>query len=353
MFQLKQEAMNETKAINEKFGVKVNKKRAISTKSKKHKSKETVASDDENDVSEIKKEPVSPQKSSKKRKRTVNEPTEEENGAKRSKKDKSAAKETEFASPAPITSTPHIKSKKRSDTATSEDTADEGTSAGKFMVKIPMSQITDEQSDTSTEKKKKKKKNKSSEKKLTNSIHDSEAEASTSSSVSGGKKKKNKDKSPQKNLNKPVHDSEAEASTSSSISVSKKKKKTTSESSDKVPPPGERPPSTVVEYYAKYVYSGKPHKLQKSFDKLTQKEKNELTAQHDEKIKKYVSQLRTYLLSLDKEEAKVYVSDRYLFRFLVEITTNFTRKFIPQIEKVKAMEETRASQKENGESQDY
>lgn len=324
MFQLKQEALNETKAINEKFGVKVNKKKAIAkTKSKKHKSKETVISDDENDVSGIKKEPVSPQKGSKKRKSSVNEPTEEANGAKRLKKDKSAAKETEFASPAPITSTPHVKSKKRSDTITSEDTADDDTSAGKFMVKIPMSQLTDDQSDTSTEKKKKKKKDKSSEKKPTNSIHESEAEASTSSSVSGGKKKKNKDKSPQKNSDKLAHDSEAEASTSNSVSVSKKKKKTTSESLDKVPPPGEKPPRTLEEYYAKYVYSGKPRKLQKSFDKLTEKEKQELTVQHNEKIEKYVGQMKTYLLSLPKEEAIMYVSNRFIFRFLMEITMKF------------------------------
>lgn len=305
-FQLKQVALSETQAINEKFGVKVSKRKSVASKSKKHKSSELVESDDDDKKDEIHKPPTKQHKKSKKRKISTSESAEEPNDAKRVKKEKLSANEKEFASPAPITSTPHIKSKKRNNTVTSEDTADDNTTAPKYMVQIPLSQA-DDQSDTSNEKKKKKKKDKLSEKQLNKSIHDSEAEISTSSSVSVGKKKK-KDKSPEKNFNKSLHDSEAEASTSSSVSDGKKNKKSAQQQSNEILLPGERPPSTVLEYYAKCVYSGKPHKVQRTFEKLSQKEKKELTAQHNEKVEKYVGQLKSYLGSLTKEEALLYVS---------------------------------------------
>lgn len=306
-FQLKKVALNETQAINEKFGVKVSKKKNTMSKSKKLKSSEIVKSDDEDKQEEKYKPPAKLQKSPEKRKITTTESSDETKDAKRAKKDKSTANEKEFASPAPITSTPFIKSKKRNNTVTSEDTADDDKNVVNYMVQIPMSQADDDQSDASKERKKKKKKEKSAEKKLNKSIHDSEAEVSTSSSVSGGKKKK-KDKSPQKNFNRSLHDSEAEASTNSSISECKKSKKPEHQKTNGVSYPGERPPPTVLDYYAKFVYSGKPHKMQKSFQKLSQKEKKELTAQHNEKVEKYVSQLKTYLGSLTKEEAILHVS---------------------------------------------
>lgn len=304
---MKQVALNETRAINEKFGVKVTKRKSVTIKSKKQKSKELVESDDEDNQEENHQRSVKLEKSSKKRKISVAS-SDETKDSKRVKKDKLTANEEEFAAPAPITSTPHIKSKKRNNTVSSEDTANDDTTAVKYMVQIPMPHANDDHSDASNEKKKKKKKDKSPEKTLNRAIHDSEAEISASSSVSGGKKKK-KDKSPQKNFNRSLHDSEAEASTSSSMSEGKKNKKPAQQKSkDEISLPGERPPSTVLDYYAKCVYSGKPHKVQRSFEKLSQKEKKELTAQHNEKVEKYVGQLKSYLGSLTKEEALLYVS---------------------------------------------
>lgn len=302
---MKQKAIKETQAINEKFGVKVTKAKRAAVKTKKHKSSETIPSDDEDQPEENHKAPPSPPTSPKKRK---TESSEEPKEAKRAKADKTIVKVEEFASPAPITSTPHVKAKKRNNTVTSEDTADEDKSEPKrYMVEIPFSQCTDEQSDASFEKKKKKKKKNSSPEKKLSSIQESEAEASTSSSVSSSKKKEKKDRSPEKTVNRTVQDSEAEASTSSSMSESKKKKKK-DKTLDAIQAPGKRPPSNVLDYYASHVYTGKPHKVQKSFDKLSKKEKKELTAQHNEIVEKYVSQLRSYLESMTKEEALIYVS---------------------------------------------
>lgn len=295
-FQLKQEALKESKAINDEFGVQVSKKKIKRVKSENHKTKEMVESDAEDDVS-----PAAPEKTQKMpKKRKI--PSEE--APRIHKKSKLEAKEAEFASPAPVTSTPHAKSKKRNNTLSSEGTADEEVTVNPFMVQIPREQMNSELSDTSSGKKKKKKKDKSSD----NIVTESEAEASTSSSVSGGKKKKkDKEKSPQKSSSQSSHVSEAEVSTVGSVFLSKKSKKA-AETTNAVPPPGERPPSTLLEFYAKYMYSGKPQKLQKSFEKLTKKEKKELSAQHNEKIEKYVGQLKTYLGSLSKEEAVLYVS---------------------------------------------
>lgn len=287
----------------------VNKRKNLKAKSKNVKSRETVESDDEDEKEENHKAAATPQKSSKKRKILNVESSEKAIEVKRAKKDESNAKGKEFASPAPVTSTPHIKSRKRENTTTSESTADEDPTAINFMVKIPKSIAQDDiQFDASTEKKKKKKKDKSPEKKLNNSIHDSEAEASTSSSVSGSKKIKKVKALENESNRTTVHDSEAEASTSSSVvSDSKKKKKKDKKESDENLFLGERPPSTLLEYYEKFVYSGKPRKMQKSFDKLTQKEKKELTAQHNEKVESYVRQLRAHLSALPKEEAVLWV----------------------------------------------
>lgn len=243
-----------------------------------------IESDDEDHV-----EPPPPkEESAKKRRMSMFEPSETKNTTKRKKNDQSTV--MEFVSPAPVTSTPFIKSKKRSDTVSSEDVADEQMSPRKYMVQIPTSELNDVQSDTSTEWKKKKKKNKN---KTKDADHDSGAEASTSSSVSGEKKKKKKDlSSPRKNVNTSSHDSDANDS----------------EPKKKLHPPEARPPSTLLEFFQENVYTGKPHKVQKAFDKLTNKELKELTAQHNEKVEIYVNELKDYLSSLPKKEAVVFVS---------------------------------------------
>lgn len=276
---MKQEAANETKAINEKFGVKVNKKRnaiKIKTPKKGPISSETVDSDDDHDAREGSQTdaPATPQKESKKRKISNIDSSEDTTDEKRARKDKQNPKDNEFAAPAPVvTSTPHPKSaKKQNNTLTSDDTADEETKKPtNAMVQIPSFNVTNNQLGKTPEKKKKK-----------------------------------KDKSPEKKLNKSIEDSEA--STSSTASMSNKKKRKDKTSSDEVLPPGKRPPSTLLKYYATHVYNGKPNKVEKHFRRLTNKEKKALTAQHNDEIENYVAQLKTYLGSLSKEDALDYVS---------------------------------------------
>lgn len=350
---MKEEALNETQAINAKFGVKVTKMKRAPPKTKKSKSKEMVDSDDEDkddhkdhEDHEAPPSPLkSPQKSPQKRKLSATESSEDANEVEPAKKVKSTAIKKEFASPAPVnTSTPHTKSKKRNDTVSSEDATFGKTN---IMVQIPKSQVNGDQSEEPTEtKKKKKKKDKSSANLLSNSIHDSEAEASTSSSVSVSKKKK-KDESPAKKLNSSQQESEAEASTGSSVSGSKNPK---AKNANEIEVPIKRPPSTLEEYYATHVYTGKPRKMKKAFKKLSKKEVNEITAQHKELVDKYCAELETFLGTLTKEEATLVVS---LFPG-VPMNMNCNRIwFILQIKRLKAEETARVTQSDEDESQVY
>lgn len=99
------------------------------------------------------------------------------------------------------------------------------------------------------------------------------------------------------------------ASSSTSVSSKKKSKKEKKEKKDKVvEPPGDKPPSTIEQYFAKYVHTGKPRKAQKAFNKLPKKELKELKSEYNEKVESYVNKLKIYLASLSQADAIAYVS---------------------------------------------
>lgn len=98
-------------------------------------------------------------------------------------------------------------------------------------------------------------------------------------------------------------DSSAMISAKKKIKKEKKKKK-----SKEVPEPEDKPPSTLIEYFAKHIHTGKPKKAKKAFEKLTKKEKKQLSAEFNEKVENYMAQLKTYLASLSEQDRIVYVS---------------------------------------------
>lgn len=90
---------------------------------------------------------------------------------------------------------------------------------------------------------------------------------------------------------------------------SKKDKKAKAEKKPKnVEPPGEKPPSDLFGYFAMHIHTGKPHKVQKAFDKLTKHERKRLSIEYNEMVEAYVTHLKKYLASLPKEDAVAYVS---------------------------------------------
>lgn len=101
--------------------------------------------------------------------------------------------------------------------------------------------------------------------------------------------------------------SESDAALSSGSTNSKKKSKKEKKSKI-VEPPGEKPPSNLLKYFAAHIHTGKPHKMQKAFDKLSKKERKDLNAEYNEKVETYMTQLKKYLNSLSKEDAVAYVS---------------------------------------------
>lgn len=141
-------------------------------------------------------------------------------------------------------------------------------------------------------------------------------ESSTSIDTPSKKKKRKKDKDSE--LSSGTQQSETDTdipSSSTSTSKPKKKKKKKSmddESVSDVKPPSKKPPSSLVKYYAENVYQGKPSRMESSFSKLSKKERKQLNADYNEKVECYVTQLKTYLQSLPKEEAMKYVSSHKL-----------------------------------------
>lgn len=93
----------------------------------------------------------------------------------------------------------------------------------------------------------------------------------------------------------------------SSASTSSKKKSKKEKKSETVAEPGDKPPSTFFKYFATHIHTGKPHKAQKRFNKLTKDEKKQLTAEYNEKVQSYVANLKKYLASLSKQDAIAYV----------------------------------------------
>lgn len=93
----------------------------------------------------------------------------------------------------------------------------------------------------------------------------------------------------------------------SSRGASAKKKSKKEKKTEIIEPPGDKPPCTLFSYFATQIHTGKPRKAQKAFDKLTKKERKELTAEYNEKTENYVAQLKKYLASLSKEDAVAYV----------------------------------------------
>lgn len=97
-----------------------------------------------------------------------------------------------------------------------------------------------------------------------------------------------------------------------------KKPKKVKKPKEIVEPPGEKPPSDIYKYFEKHVHTGKPHKAQKAFDKLSKKERKKLNAVYNDIVQAYVSRLKLYLESLPKDEAIVYVSSIEVALFLCD-----------------------------------
>lgn len=148
---------------------------------------------------------------------------------------------------------------------------------------------------------------------------------------------------------------ESEAAGSSTDTSTKKKPKKQKKSS-KIEPPGDKPPSSVFEYFARFIHTGKPRKAQKAFDRLTKMEEKRIRIDYNELVETYVTKLKKYLASLPKEEAVAYVSE--FLNFIFEIHSfpafpiNFFSSSFIQIEKVKDSKGTSEATVDNG-SQEY
>lgn len=110
-------------------------------------------------------------------------------------------------------------------------------------------------------------------------------------------------------------DSDAGNSSQSESSAKKKSKK--DKAKKVVEAPTLKPPRTVQIYFKTHIFTGKPKKAQKAFDKLSKKERKLLQVEYNEKVESYVKHLKLYLASLPKEEAEAYVSriDSIWFHF--------------------------------------
>lgn len=142
------------------------------------------------------------------------------------------------------------------------------------------------------------------------------------------------------------------ASSSASTSSKKKSKKEKKEKKEKsVEPPTDKPPSSIDQYFAKHIHTGKPHKALKAFNKLTKKELKELRTEYNEKVESYVNKLKAYLASMSQEEAIAYVSICKLIVFgkIHVSSVNFNS----QIAKVKETGDAVPENSEEGSSQEY
>lgn len=99
---------------------------------------------------------------------------------------------------------------------------------------------------------------------------------------------------------------QSDAFDDSTASVSKKKSKKKKKSKE-ISPPDDKPPDSLFKYFAQTIHTGKPHKAQKAFDKMTKKEKKQLNAEYNEKVESYVNRLKAYLATLDEKDAIAYV----------------------------------------------
>lgn len=127
------------------------------------------------------------------------------------------------------------------------------------------------------------------------------------------KKKKKKSREGEQSSQSQQSETETEATSSAPAKAkkSKKEKLNGAESlsqSDRSRPQFKKPPTSLLKYYAEHVYQGKSSRMEKSFEKLTKKERKKLNAEYNEKVESYVSQLKQYLNTLPKEEAIEYAS---------------------------------------------
>lgn len=156
-------------------------------------------------------------------------------------------------------------------------------------------------------KKKKKKKDKSKDESLPDENNRSRTESESSSTqMTSLKKKKKKDK--KGDSQDAPDESESSASAVTATPTKKKKKKDKTKDSEAVKPP-QKPPSSLLKYFAENVYVGKPRKMERAFEKLSKKERKQLNVEYNEKVENYVTQLRTFLSSLPKEQAVAFVSE--------------------------------------------
>lgn len=117
-------------------------------------------------------------------------------------------------------------------------------------------------------------------------------------------------------VNDRIESEAASSSTSTGFKKRSKKEKKT----ETVEPPGDKPPSSLFEYFSRFVHTGKPRKAQKAFDKLTKHDQKRLRIDYNETVEAYVTHLKKYLASLRKEDAIAYVSilrfyESFLFLF--------------------------------------
>lgn len=131
-----------------------------------------------------------------------------------------------------------------------------------------------------------------------------------SNDIDEGNKKKKKKKL--NSISESSDFNEYEIATSSTVVTSPKKKSKKEKNGKSLEPPGEKPPPSELEYFAKFIHTGKPRKARKAYNKLTEEEKQQVSAQYEEKVDAYSTHLRKYLASLSKEDAVAYVS---IFRF--------------------------------------
>lgn len=133
-----------------------------------------------------------------------------------------------------------------------------------------------------------------------------EADTSNVNHVDESKSNKLDSQSELSDVNNDRVESEAASSSTSGMSFKKKAKK--GKKAETVEPPGEKPPSSLFEYFARFIHTGKPRKAQKVFYKLSKPERKRLAIDYNEKVEAYVTNLKKYLASLPKEEAIAYVS---------------------------------------------
>lgn len=99
------------------------------------------------------------------------------------------------------------------------------------------------------------------------------------------------------------------ASSSTGVNGAKKKKRSKNHAkAQNVEPPGEKPPPSLFDYFAKHIHTGKPRKAQKAFDKLTKQERKRMSIDYNEMVEVYVGQLKNYLASMSQKDTVAYVS---------------------------------------------